>query len=130
MVLDDLVGKMHKDDVQTIEEQLRNIERDILLRRLASVGMQATLIKHIEELTNQILRLQPENDGVPDLNRQERAHLERERRELQLRVHEEERNLLKDNQPLRQEGRQATRERTEEAQDYAWMTDLYDPRPQ
>jgi hypothetical protein len=102
---------------------------EIHLRGLLSVGISANLIREIDDLTNRILPLLPPNDWTPDLHRDARAQLEQRREDARRLLMEEQRNEWNDVRPLRQEARQLLRERTEELQDYEWMTDLYDPGP-
>ena len=71
MALDNLLGKMHDDEYELLEEKLRGIERQVMLRRLESIGMSVLLIRQIDDLTLQILKLEPEG-GMPDLHLRER----------------------------------------------------------
>jgi hypothetical protein len=124
--IDDLLGGLHRDRTTTIEEQLRSLEHEIAKRRLVSAETVVTLFGQIGELREQILKLLPDHEGLPDLRRAEREPLERERRELERELQEELRDRWRDQQELRREHRQLTREHTEERQRYERHTGVYD----
>lgn len=128
MPLDDLIGDMHQDRMSVIDGELRSLEQQIHRRRLESVRMSATLLSQIDDLTQQIINMQPEG-GMADVQRKDREPLERERRERQVQLDNEAILSWQDIQALRLQQRQVTKERQEETQDYGWMNGLYDARP-
>jgi hypothetical protein len=122
--LEDLISSLYDDRMRTMLVELRRMELEIAWRRIASVEASATMLNQISELSKQILLLQAENDGVPDFRRQERSHLERDRRDVQQRLHQESVQAWRDIQPLRAQQGHLLKEGTEEQQRYDRMTEL------
>jgi hypothetical protein len=126
MSIDELLRDLHEDRTGTIEEQLRALELDIARRRLVSAETVVTIFGQLNELRQEILRLQPENALVADMHRPVREPLEREHRALERELQAELRNRWRDVQELRREHRQLSRERREELQRYERHTGHYE----
>lgn len=103
--IDDLLGTLHRETTSRLEEQLRDVEREIATRRLISAETTILLYDRIQEVTARILRLLPENDEAPDVHQRDRHELERERRALQREFSEELRSRWRDVQELKREQR-------------------------
>src|SRR5690349_17077577 len=117
MSIDDVLTDLHDERVTVVLEKLSAIERQVMLRRLESIGMSTALIKHIDDLTQQILQLEA-RPGQPDQHWREREQLERERRGREFQLQNEAIQKWRDVQLLRQEGRHDQRELKEEEQRY------------
>lgn len=118
MSVDDLLGSLHDDKVQTLDERLRAIELELNRRRLVSAEHTTRLFEQLQVLNEEILRLQPESDYGADPHHQRRAPLEREHRELERELTEELRDRWRDEQQLRREQRELKQARQEQWQHY------------
>ncbi len=128
MHLDDLLGTLHDDRQDVVNTKLQAVERQLLLRRLESLALSAALIRQIDDLTEQIINLEPE-PGRPDTRRRDRDSLERERRDRQFQLQQEAIQKWRDIQLLKQETRLDNREQHEEQQRYDRLSGAnYDAR--
>lgn len=115
---DDLLGALHYDKLSSLEDRLRAIDLELNHRRLISQERTARLFEQLQELHEEILRLRPEGEHSADPNRRVRIPLEREHRELERALHDEQRDRWDDEQHLRREQRELRQARQEQWQHY------------
>ena len=115
---DDLLGTLHADKIATLEERLQAIDLELNRRRLISQEHTTRLFAQLQTLNEEILRLLPEGDHAIDHQRDRRAPLEREHRELERDLTIELRDRWRDEERLRTEQRELRQARQEQWQHY------------
>ena len=111
MNIDELIRDLHDDTRLRIDDRLTAIELELMRRRLLSAEKTTILFEQLRELSEEILRLQPEGEHTADPHASRRGLLERERRALERDMLDEVRERWRDMQELRREHRNLLAER-------------------
>lgn len=116
---DDLAAALddaHADKKRLLKGQLRNIEEEIVERRLISSDTALQVHDEVGELSNAIANLAPAHENAPDTQRRDRMILEREKMDLTKELREEQRESWNDVQALKREEREVEKELITEEQ--------------
>jgi len=123
---DDLLGTLHHDKVASLEDRLRAIDLELNHRRLLGQEHTVRILEQLEVLNAEIFRLRPEADHAIDAHHLKRAPLEREQRELERQIIEEQEERWRDEQALRREQRELRQAKQEQWQHYERNMTDYD----
>jgi len=108
--IDHILESLHGDKQQVLKEQVKQIDEEIVERKVISTENAVTVNEEVGEISNEILNLRPAHENAADVGRKDRTVLEREKLDLTKELREERRDAWKDVQQLKREEREVEKE--------------------